>query len=122
VIPGKTFMIVGALALSGIVTGALMRGDEPAPAMAMASLEPKFEDRWEDPELAALMKQDRLPVKALSGTAPVAVEVAVVRTDEPKTARTTVSVRRHHRERDICSRHNMRKQITRGGKSWRCRK
>jgi len=28
---------------------------------------------------------------------------------------------REHRHRDICERHNMHKEFTRGGRSWRCR-
>jgi hypothetical protein len=57
--------------------------------------------------------------KAVGGAGPTRVERAkneIV----GRTVPSPVSLRR--RVRDICARHGMHKQVTRGGKSWRCRR
>ena len=45
-----------------------------------------------------------------------------VKMDPPLKPTAVASVERPAPERNVCTRHQMRKVITRGGKSWRCRK
>jgi hypothetical protein len=62
---------------------------------------------------------DELPPLTPAETDPPA---AAARTDVLKTVGATVSARRHQIETDVCTRHGMHKVVTRGGKSWRCRR
>lgn len=126
--PGKSFLIAGALAWSGIVVAMVTVSREPVPAVS-APVAAKFEARWEDvsDEPPLLKKQDRLVVREqepvpkhpdIVVVPPVKMPVVVALPNEDK----PVSRRRVHRERNVCTKHNMRKVMTRGGRSWRCRR
>ena len=85
--------------------------------------------RWVDEPPAVLRKGDRLPIQPeVIELMQVTVEpMAVERTEVHQTVRATASVaRRSHdhgrKYHDICTRHGMHKVITRGGRSWRCRR
>jgi hypothetical protein len=127
-LPGKAFMIAGALALAGIVAGAFAGAREPAPtAKPPVVAESGFVDRWEEPPL--LKKGDRLKIPDVA-PAPVRSEpvappatkpapVVMVQTDDDDDR----PVARRHRHRpNVCERHGMRKVSIRGGRSWRCRR
>jgi hypothetical protein len=95
-------------------------------------------------DIVALPKTDREPIRAINlsiepktvtermppaPNAPVSVPpVILVQDDDDKPP--AARHRRHrnsepghsHSERNVCTRHKMRKVITHGGRSWRCRK
>jgi len=104
----------------------------------------RFDAAWADAfQTAVLRKTDPLQVRKIDMTAatleqpkPVVTErimpdapakvppvLVVQEADEQPAAR-----RRHHRirtasvESNVCTRHGMHKQVTRGGKSWRCKR
>jgi hypothetical protein len=85
--------------------------------------------RWVDEPPAVLRKGDRLPIQSEAiELMQVTVEpVGIERTEVDQNVRATASVARqsHNHGRkyhDICTRHGMHKVITRGGRSWRCRR
>lgn len=112
---------------AGIAAGITRSMQETAQAPAAESAEVLADD------IVAMPKADRLPLPPAEPMALLAkayadrqmveapAPVTVVRIDGPQTVGTTVSVRRHH-PTDVCARHGMRKVITRGGRSWRCRR
>ena len=125
----RTLIASAALwCVAGITAGTLRTVEDIAPPPAAES------------PVAILAKADRLPLipreaitdrwPALSQE-PAAVRAAA-RTDEPQTVAATVSAGRPHIRNvrkiriadraDVCARHGMRKVITRGGRSWRCRR
>ena len=149
VLPTKSLALAAIVAWSGIAASVLTGQREHAP-QAVSVLPAHFEQRWG--EVAAdnesvLKKQDRLvlpapepPTQKLRHVVPVPLDPATIddvpiiratpadekQAEEEKTARKTV---RHHVEREerhvernVCTRHGMHKVITRGGKSWRCRR
>jgi hypothetical protein len=132
-VPGKSFLIAGVLALSGIMAGvlALPRGPTPAPA-ASAPVVTKavFGERFDWP---LLKKQDRLPLPPAPKEDPVPVQAETVVMTQPddlidvkkkaepkkKEKPTRTASAEHH---DVCRRHHMHKVMTHGGRSWRCRR
>jgi hypothetical protein len=127
-LPGKSFMIAGALALSGIVTGALTREPTPAPAASSPVMtRAVFAERFDLPDdFPLLKKQDRLK---LVEAAPVPVQtetIATAKSDQPVEAKPVPKKKRETRvatsEHNACTRHHMRKVLSRHGRSWRCRK
>lgn len=130
-LPGKPFLIAGALAWSGIVAAMLSVSREPTEASVpvTAPLVAKFDARWDASsadDYALLKKTDRLPLQepgpipkhpdnTLPPPATMPAVVATQDDDRPVS-------RRKHRERNACTRHGMRKVTTHGGRSWRCRK
>jgi hypothetical protein len=139
--PPKSFLIAGALALGGIGLGTLagLRGEPTT-----------FGTRWQDvPEQQApLQKRDRLalarvvqtetmpllwlPVTVKTETVPLAVlKTETIAVEPDAHARAEIAIEKTVREkivrekkpvRDICERHGMRKVTIRNGRSWRCRK
>lgn len=137
--PGKTLMIAGALALSGVMAGivALPRDEAPAASRTIGVVKAQFEQRWQEPEPQPLKKQDRLPLPVREadwrpaqepGPIPKHPEPDVV---PPVKMPAVVAIptedddrpisRRTHRTRDTCTRHGKRKVAIRSGRSWRCR-
>ena len=125
-IPGKSFMIAGALALSGTVAAMVSGVREPqqAPA-ASAPLAARLEGISPD-DFPLLKKQDRLP---LPRVVPVKTEtitmvqpeaqIDVKKKAEPKKETPTMVATAEH---DVCTAHHMHRVETHGGRSWRCRK
>jgi hypothetical protein len=129
----KSFLIAGAVAVAGIVSGALStpRDSTKTEARAEGSIVPVFAARWDTTGMqqVVLKKQDRLdlvplPVMAQEPPPEQDVEppretiVADVATNDDEVVRRP---RKHH-ALNLCERHGMRKIITRGGRSWRCRR
>jgi hypothetical protein len=96
--------------------------EETAPAPLLESPEPVL--------VEILAKADRLPLapadptailaKAFADQAPVPTPAELVAESQP---RNSIAIQlRATRPTDVCTRHGMRKQITRGGRSWRCRR
>ena len=111
-------VVLGAAALWPVLF--LLARDPPPPIVAPDPVA----ERW--PEIPIAPKADRLPIAVAAEPAPAAVievpvQVAAARTDVLQTVGATASARRHTKH-NVCTRHGMRKQITRGGRSWRCRR
>jgi hypothetical protein len=86
-----------------------------------------FADRWLSEEPVA-PKADRLPLAESAVTLPAPIELATAADIEQSRAETpgernkpARARNKPARERNICTRHGMHKQVTRGGRSWRCR-
>jgi hypothetical protein len=111
---------MAATAVWAVMMIAVGERDPPKPPAAVADA---ILDRWPDDPPAA-PKADRLPLAAAAEVFPaeVVAPVAAARTDVHQTVGAIASVRRHTTERNVCTRHGMHKQITRGGRSWRCRR
>jgi hypothetical protein len=132
--PGLSFQIAGALALSGILAAMAsgMREPTPAPApVATAVAKPVFAERFDVPnEPAVLKKADRLKIEqpvpvATSDPVPVKTEsIVLARPDQPVEVKPVARKKTTKREvrHDVCTRHHMHKVVTRGGRSWRCRR
>jgi len=136
---------MGAAAVVALVTVvAVQRSPSAEPKQARIVTAPvkvltapvRFDDAWGDIATHALKKADaEVPVR----------QIAIIKTDEPRVVKTERvlppaamppvmrveaedEVRQVKRVRyaggggDVCSRHKMRKVMTRGGKSWRCRR
>jgi len=133
--PGKTLMIAGGLALSGLIAGAVAGSREPAPVVTKATAAAaQFDQRWNDTPVdqPLLRKSDRLAF-AVPGPKAVPVERVLPEpvlpppvekpSPRPVERERHASVERHARtEHNVCTRHHMRKVEIRGGRSWRCRK
>jgi hypothetical protein len=111
----------GSAALFSVMLIAATERDPPRPHAAIPDA---ITDRWPEPE--PLRKTDRLALPPVPAGGPAMVVPAVAPPllpaphDDPKPARTE---RRHrHASGDVCTRHGMRKVVTRGGRSWRCRR
>ena len=126
-----TVIMASAAAVSGMA-GFVVQRSVPRPAVAsnytaavdpaLASVEAgkvDFGEMW--PEMK---KQDRLPVAPVRVVATERVVVTpapqAVETTEPGAVRDDTVP--GHRRLDICERHHLVKVITRGGRSWRCRR
>jgi hypothetical protein len=110
--------------------------------------EAQFDAAWADNfQTAVLKKQDRVRTieidrAQIASNEPVPVKTETVRPDpspavpklvalpddaldetgtEPKYSKRTRRMRVAHAESNVCTRHHMRKVVTRGGRSWRCR-
>jgi hypothetical protein len=106
---------------------------------------PMLSDRLDevDADLPVAKKEDRLPEARAVRTIPITQPAAAMGAEASERLRNVVLtpppeaenppprnkkspsriVRRTREARgDVCSRHNMRKVTTRGGKSWRCRR
>jgi hypothetical protein len=128
-VPGKPFQIAAAMALAGIVAGALAGGRQPV-ASAPVAAKPEFGSRWESlsaDEEPLLKKSDRLAL-ADANAAPIRSERVVPSPSPAKplimvqTADDERPVSPRHRRLDVCERHGMRRVVTHGGRSWRCRR
>jgi hypothetical protein len=128
------------LAIGGLVflSGAAMyTAAKPAqPVTTPAPFSERFPPTEQPPHI--LKKQDRLiPIKTVAVAAVDIVDAGQVNTVDlmapAEPALTSAQAdpapapRRHRHveqvvERNICTRHHMHKVITRGGKSWRCRR
>jgi len=128
-IPGKPFMIAGALALAGLVAGAVASSREPAPAAPAASpvvAKTEFAERFDTPDDFPLMKKtDRLVVPvgpALKTEIVMAQPEALIdlktKTEPKKTEKPTMVAAR---ENNLCTRHNMHK-VWVTSRRWRCRR
>jgi hypothetical protein len=104
--------------------------------------EARFDAAWADTfQTAVAKKQDRVrQIELVSTTDPKPVPTQRIMPDAPATAPPVVLVqeeeeqpavkRRSHRirtasadtESNVCTRHKMHKVVTRGGKSWRCKR
>jgi hypothetical protein len=129
IVPSKVFLIAAALALAGIVAGALASSREPVAASEPATTT-KFDARWDDATLddqPLLKKTDRLKIEE-PGPVPVRTERVVLvqpqdkveekKAKPKKTEPTKVATAEH----DVCTRHHLRTVMTHGGRSWRCKK
>jgi len=133
-LPGRPFQIAAALALAGIIAGAFAGAREPvAVASAPVVAGTEFGSRWENlsaEEPPLMKKADRLalakvePVSiAAERVVPPPVKMAPVIMVQTKDDEDDKPVSRHRRrESNVCTRHNMHKVYTRGGRSWRCRR
>jgi hypothetical protein len=113
----------GSAALCSMMLIAASERDPPRPRQATDPITERWIPEPSEPE--PLRKADRLALPPVSADGPAMVVPAVAplllpaSLDDPKPARTG---KRRHPGGDVCSRHGMRKAITRGGKSWRCRR
>jgi hypothetical protein len=141
-----TKIVIGFAGISVLVlTYAVQRIPAPAKPIVMES---KFDAAWaNDFQAAVLKKQDRIRVIGINREAvpaePVPVTTEVIRIDptptvpklvalpddaldetgtEPKYSKRTKRQRIARAEHNVCTRHHMRKVVTRGGRSWRCRR
>jgi hypothetical protein len=137
-LPGRSFQVAGVLALSGIVAAMISGSRGPAPAApAPVVTKAVFAERFDAPnEWPLLKKTDRLPLPVVKppepAPVPAPVPVLVTENDEPVEQIAQPVAHRHHHhvvehaehehESNICTRHHLRKVITRGGRSWRCRR
>jgi len=120
--PALKLAFGGAAIVSVLVIAATER--DPPRSLAAGPVQ----DRWlpEPLEPEPLRKADRLYLPPVSVDGPVMVVPAVAPPllpaphDDPKPAR----AERRHRQAggDVCTRHGMRKVVTNGGRSWRCRR
>jgi hypothetical protein len=86
----------------------------------------KKQDKVRQIEMVATTDPKPVLTERVMPDVPAAVPPVVVQEDEEQPA----VKRRHHRIRtasadtgsNVCTRHNMRKVVTRGGKSWRCKR
>jgi hypothetical protein len=128
-----------ALASMVIVVGLLLMLDlRPHPSTELPAIivtppaEEDFDIAWRDAAVPIALlsasltmyqtpKTDRapLPVEAPPVLEPVVVQASVAEPEPEQLAEPPV--RRRH-ETNVCTRHHMHKVITRGGKSWRCRR
>lgn len=114
--------MMAATAMASALTILASERDPPRPP---AALPDAFAEQWTDDPPAA-SKGDRLPLFAPAPAPPVEVpppiwmstvaDIKQARNETPRARNKPAP------ERDICTRHGMHKQITRGGKSWRCRR
>lgn len=116
-----TFLLAAMVAWGGIAL-AVVSGSREPPDMAKAEpVAERFGD-WEAHE-PLLKKTDRIvgPVTTTPvQTAPVRVAQAE---PKPRAASKQAEPKKTRKvERNVCTRHGMRKMTTRGGKSWRCRR
>jgi len=98
----------------------------PVPVEAKAEGR-QFADAWNDTEILPLKKADRF---VSVSTEPIPVVVERIAPDAPASAPPVILVAddkpvtsghgRLRMESNICTRHRMRKVITRGGRSWKC--
>lgn len=118
-------LIIASAALwcvAGISAGIMRSSQENAQAPAAESGEPVITE--------ILAKGDRLPLAPVQAITDRWLDAPAERADElvlapapgaairlPPTA-----IRLQSKPRDICTRHGMHKVITRGGRSWRCRR
>jgi hypothetical protein len=120
-------MLIASAALwcvAGITAGIVRTSQETAPPAAAESAEPVL--------VEILAKTDRLPVAPARAIVdrwyqppPVerSDELLVEQKAEPATHRLQSNYRRRQlKPVDICARHGMHKVITKGGRSWRCRR
>jgi hypothetical protein len=114
------------------------RSEPPKPPRPQPTLSDRLNEV--DADLPAAKKEDRLPEARAVRTIPItqpepAAAIgaaaserlrAVVLTPPPEADEPPQRRAKPHRRAalrgDVCSRHNMRKVTTRGGKSWRCRR
>jgi hypothetical protein len=131
--PVKT--ILGGVGILAVLTYAAMH--RPSPAETKPVAHDRFDVAWSDVMQttggSVLRKADQERV-ATSEPVPVQTERIVPPTKIPPVVlveeeRTEDSPRRsrsrkqrHAAVRDVCTRHGMHKVVTRGGKSWRCKK
>jgi len=127
--------IIGiSLAAALLATLASSPMPEPRPAVPRQPVEREltFEERWEPVrQLPPMIRMNELPPRVIPvRTIPIRAEPAVyiepaeqVATAEPMPRpRPAIKPKVIFRPMDVCRRHGMTKQITRGGKSWRCRR
>ncbi|MBT1509492.1 hypothetical protein KIP88_03160 [Bradyrhizobium sp. SRL28] len=128
-IPGKPFMIVGAVALAGLVAGAVASSREPTPAPAASPgvvTRTAFDERFDVPDdFPLLRKTDRLmepvviPLKTeLVMVQPEALIDVKKKTEPKKTEKPTMVATSEH---NLCTRHNMHK-VWVTSRRWRCRR
>jgi hypothetical protein len=111
-------MAVATMAL--VLALAARHGPTPPPAGQA------FDDAWRDTVRVISLRKPELEV-AMASTAPkpVVTEKIIIAPDptpapEPDRPHAVVA-QEMPREQDVCERHHMRKVITHGGRSWRCR-
>ena len=136
-------MLFGGVAIFALMTVfAIQRlpGETAAPPAPTVE-EARFDAAWADLfQTAVAKRQDRVRQIELVSSDPKPVQTERIMPDVPAAAPPVVVVqeeeqpaarpRRHHRIHtasadtgsNVCTRHKMHKEITRGGKSWRCRK
>jgi hypothetical protein len=116
----KLMTAAAAMASVLMVLAGLGHEAPPTPVVPI-----QIAERWPEEELVAA-KADRLPIQT---QAPLYLPVEEPRSETMALA-TTADIQPHreqHRAKkqkpvDICTRHGLHKVITRGGKSWRCRR
>jgi hypothetical protein len=131
---GKILVFAAAVAASsGVAVGVTSTLRQPAdvPVQRIAAQFDAFDDIEEQ---APLKKADKVAafvgavstVKVEQMLAPAKVEIeADVSQNKPRVRRIVQAEEpapRRTAERNVCTRHGMRKVLTRGGKSWRCRR
>jgi hypothetical protein len=103
----------------GIAAGTMRSAEETAPAPLLESPEPVL--------VEILAKADRLPLAPALAITDRWLDAPAERSDELVLVTPQIDPRKltspaKPRRRDVCARHGMHKQITRGGRSWRCRR
>jgi hypothetical protein len=116
-----TFLLAATVAWGGIALAVVSGSREQPPLAQFAKLTqpPAFDERWDETTAEQpLRKSDRLAVKAESEPQPVKTDkAALANVEKPVTKKL-----RPQRERNVCTRHGMRKVKIRGGRGWRCRR
>jgi hypothetical protein len=89
-------------------------------------MEAQFDRAWSDVMVPmALKKADMERVRTIPLAKPVTTERVVPDQPVEEATEDTPAPRHRRRQKDghnVCTRHGMKKVVTRGGKSWRCRK
>ena len=112
-------------ALAGItaagIIAAITYGRAPAPVVAAEPDRPSFDMVWHDAAVPTTIKAESLRPRFVQ-LEPVKTEPAAV-VDIPEPARVTRrwQPKRKHAERNVCTRHNMKKVMV-GKYRWRCRR
>jgi len=124
--PKKASSVVfGGSALFALMIALAARTDVPQTVATTVSVGQgdQFNDAWNESTGPVLLKAASLastepkPVKTVAVTPDIEPDVVVI-----KEEKITTKPKQHHVERDVCQRHGMHKVITRGGRSWRCRR
>jgi hypothetical protein len=124
---------LGFVGVFTLLTYALSRNVPPKPVAVAAVETPQqdqFDTAWLDVMKPLALKKGDMDRKRVLVPEPKVVTTVPVPVDTmeeperlaPALTRKTKAVPTQRGHRDICSRHKMRKVITRNGKSWRCRK
>jgi hypothetical protein len=108
-------LLTAATAMSSVLVVLAGRDAPPKPIPLV--------ERWPAEEFAA-PKADRLPiaVQPVVVMLPPEPKQDTMALATPADIAQNVAEKRPKPERDICQKHGMHKQITKGGKSWRCKR
>jgi hypothetical protein len=125
---------VGMLAAVAVMAVAVATKVGPSSGPVRAEESPRFDDSWraaavplalKKADMERMVQEEPRKVKTVPVVEPmptIAPEPVMEEKEVRKRSVRSVLHEKRHAPRDICTRHKMRKVITRGGKSWRCKK